>query len=206
MKRAVDRGIVEIGFINPRDFAENRYRKVDLPLIGGGAGMLMTIQPLVDALNSIEEESHIVALSPSGKRFTQKDAIRFAKFDSITLISGRYEGVDERVIECCVDEVISIGDYILTGGEVASLVVADATIRNLEGVLGNSESLEGESFENYLLEAPNFAKPVDGVPSIYLSGNHKKMEELRNRLSELKTQFFRPDLYQKYQIYQKGKR
>ncbi len=206
MKRAIDRGIVEISFINPRDFSENRYRKVDLPLIGGGAGMLMTIQPLVDALNSIEEESRIIALSPTGKKFTQKDAIRFAKFDSITLISGRYEGVDERVIECCVDEVISIGDYILTGGEVASLVVADATIRNLEGVLGNSESLEGESFENYLLESPNFAKPVDGVPSIYLSGNHKKMEELGNRLSELKTQFFRPDLYQKYQIYQKGKR
>ncbi len=206
LKRAIDRGIVEISFINPRDFSKNRYRKVDLPLIGGGAGMLMTIQPLVDALNSIEEESRIIALSPTGKKFTQKDAIRFAKFDSITLISGRYEGVDERIVECCIDEVISIGDYILTGGEVASLVVADATIRNLEGVLGNSESLEGESFENYLLESPNFAKPVDGVPSIYLSGNHKKVGELRNRLSELKTQFFRPDLYQKYQIYQKGKR
>jgi tRNA (guanine37-N1)-methyltransferase len=209
LKRAVDNGFIEVRFVNPRDFTTDKHNRADLPLIGGGAGMLMMSQPIVDSLKSISSESHTIAVSPVGKKFNQRDAIRLSKIDEITLLSGRYEGFDERVIENHVDEVFSIGDFILTGGELASLTIADAVSRNVDGVLGNSSSLQGESFENFLLEAPNFAKPVEfeggGVPSEYLNGNHKKIESLRLELAERKTQFFRPDLYREYLVYKKGR-
>ena len=201
LKRAIENGSLEVNFINPRDFSKDRHNRVDLSLVGGGAGMLMMNQPIVDSLKSISSESHIIAVSPVGKRFNQKDAIRLSKKNEITLLSGRYEGFDERVIEHYVDEVFSIGDFILTGGELASLTICDAISRNIDGVLGNSNSLIGESFENSTLESPNFTKPVEfegnKVPSEYLKGNHKKIENLRFELSKRKTQFFRPDLYKK---------
>ncbi len=202
LKRAIENNLLKINFINPRDFTTDKHNRVDLPLIGGGAGMLMMNQPIVDSLKSINSESHTIAVTPVGKVFNQKDAIRLAKKQEITILSGRYEGFDERIIENHVDEVFSIGDFILTGGELASLVICDAVVRNIEGVLGNSKSLENESFENNLLEAPNFAKPIEfensQVTSEYLSGNHKKIEELKLKLSQDKTKFHRPDLYQKY--------
>lgn len=205
LKRAVESGTLEINFVNPRDFSKDKHNRVDLSLVGGGAGMLMMSQPIVDSLKSISSESHTIAVSPVGKRFNQKDAIRLSKKKEITLLSGRYEGFDERVIEHYVDEVFSIGDFILTGGELASLTICDAISRNLDGVLGNSDSLSGESFENSNLEAPNFTKPVEfensQVPSEYLNGNHKKIENLRFELSSRKTQFFRPDLHKKNRIY-----
>ena len=204
LKRAIENGFLEVNFINPRDFSKDRHNRIDLPLVGGGAGMLMMNQPIVDSLKSISSESHTIAVSPVGKRFNQKDAIRLSKKKEITLLSGRYEGFDERVVEHYVDEVFSIGDFILTGGELASLTICDAISRNLDGVLGNSNSLIGESFENSTLEAPNFAKPVEfeksKVPSEYLKGNHKKIENLRFELSKRKTQFFRPDLYKKIEF------
>ena len=202
LKRAVENGNLEVNFINPRDFSKDRHNRVDLSLVGGGAGMLMMSQPIVDSLKSISSESHTIAVSPVGKKFNQKDAIRLSKKKEITLLSGRYEGFDERVIEHYVDEVFSIGDFILTGGELASLIICDAISRNIDGVLGNGDSLSGESFEDSLLEAPNFVKPIEfeksKVPSEYLKGNHKKIEKLRFELSKRKTQFFRPDLYKKY--------
>ena len=202
LKRAIENNLLKINFINPRDFTTDKHNRVDLPLIGGGAGMLMINQPIVDSLKSINSESHTIAVTPVGKVFNQKDAIRLAKKQEITILSGRYEGFDERIIENHVDEVFSIGDFILTGGELASLVICDAVVRNIEGVLGNSKSLENESFENNLLEAPNFVKPIEfensQVTSEYLSGNHKKIEELKLKLSQDKTKFHRPDLYQKY--------
>lgn len=204
LKRAVDNGFIEISFINPRDFSTDKHRRVDLPLIGGGAGMLMMSQPIVDSLKNISSESHTIAVSPVGKKFNQNDAIRLSKMGEITFLSGRYEGFDERVVEKYVDEVFSIGDFILTGGELASLTIADAISRNVEGVLGNGNSLTGESFENLLLESPNFSKPIKfeniGVPTDYLNGNHKLIERLKRVLSEKKTKFFRPDLYGRYLI------
>ncbi len=202
--RAVKNGIVNINAINPRGFTNDKHRRIDLPLVGGGAGMLMMSQPIVDSLKSIHFESHIIAVTPVGKRFNQKDAIRLSKLNNITIISGRYEGFDERIVEHYVDEVFSIGDFILSGGELSSLVIIDSIVRNINGVLGNSESIIGESFENNLLEAPNFAQPVNFensyIPSVYFSGYHKKINDFKNSLSKCKTKFFRPDLYQNYLV------
>ena len=173
--------------------------EAEMLYIGGGAGMVMNPQPLYDTLDELKKEDpslHVVFLTPVAKPFKQNDAKRLAKQEHIAFVSGRYEGIDERVIEKYADEVFSIGDYILTGGELASLVVCDAVSRNIDGVLGNSDSLTVESFETPLLEAPSFSKPKDydslSVPSEYLKGNHSKIRSLKLALSECKTKFFRP--------------
>ena len=200
LKRAIDKDIFSVDYLNPRDFSNNKHFKVDDTAVGGGAGMVMNPQPLFDALNSLkkgDENVHIVFMTPVAKPFSQNDAKRLAKKSHIAFVSGRYEGIDERVIEEYADEVFSIGDYILTGGELASLVICDAVSRNIEGVLGNSDSLSVESFETPLLEAPSFSKPknYEGncVPSEYLKGNHSKIRTLKIALSECKTKFFRPE-------------
>jgi tRNA (guanine37-N1)-methyltransferase len=202
--RAKEQDIIQIDFVNPRDFTHDKHRKVDAPMIGGGAGMLMTPQPLIDAICSIrcdDEKAHVVLLSPVAKKFCQNDAIRLSKKSHLVFVSGRYEGIDERVIESQVDEIFSIGDFVLTGGELASLVVCDAISRHIDGVLGNEESLSGESFEENLLEAPAFTKPdifeKKYIISEYLKGNHSKITALKRALSLYKTQYFRPDLYRK---------
>lgn len=200
LKRAIEKGILNICYLNPRDYSKNKHQKVDDTAVSGGAGMVMNPQPLFDCLRDLQkkdENVHIVFLTPVAKPFTQNDAKRLAKKSHVAFVSGRYEGIDERVIERYADEVFSIGDYILTGGELASLVICDATARNVEGVLGNSESLEVESFETELLEAPSFSKPQTyeqiSVPSEYLKGNHSKIRSLKFALSEAKTKFFRPE-------------
>jgi len=205
LKRAIDKNIIEIVYANPRDFSTNKHFKVDDTAVGGGAGMVMNPQPLYDCLDSLKEHSedvHMVFLTPVAKPFRQNDAKRLSKKSHIVFVSGRYEGIDERVIEDYADEVFSIGDYILTGGELASLVMCDAISRNIEGVLGNSESLEIESFESPLLEAPSFSKPQiyrqNAVPKEYLKGNHSKIRSLKLALSECKTKFFRPEQLLKY--------
>lgn len=210
LKRAIEREIIEIKYLNPRDYSKNKHFKVDDTAVGGGAGMVMNPQPLFDALDDLkmqDEDVHIVFVTPVAKPFVQNDAKRLAKKSHVAFVSGRYEGIDERVIEKYADEVFSIGDYILTGGELASLVICDATSRNIEGVLGNSESLEVESFETPLLEAPSFSKPqiYDGlsVTSEYLKGNHSKIRSLKLALSECKTKFFRPQELKKYRAEQK---
>ncbi|CAI6147461.1 MAG TPA: tRNA (guanosine(37)-N1)-methyltransferase TrmD [Sulfurimonas sp.] len=205
LKRAIEKNIFSVKYLNPRDFSLNKHSKVDDTAVGGGAGMVMNPQPLFDALDSLKKEDenvYIVFLTPVAKPFVQNDAKRLSNKSHIAFVSGRYEGIDERVIEKYADEVFSIGDYILTGGELASLVICDAISRNIEGVLGNSDSLTVESFETPLLEAPSFSKPklYEGlsVPSEYLKGNHSKIRSLKLAMSECKTKFFRPDQLKKH--------
>jgi len=204
LKRAIESGKFEVAYLNPRDYSESKHSKVDDTAVGGGAGMVMTPQPLFDALNTLEEGAYIIFAAPVGKQFTQNDAKRLALKEHVVFVSGRYEGIDERVIESFADEVFSIGDYVLTGGELPSLVMSDAIVRNIDGVLGNSESLEYESFETPLLEAPSFGKPAIyeqmGVPSEYLKGNHSKILALKLAMSECKTKYFRPEQLLKHKI------
>jgi tRNA (guanine37-N1)-methyltransferase len=207
LKRSIDKNLIEIEYLDPREFSINKHKKVDDTAVGGGAGMVMNPQPLYDALSELkkqDEDVHIVFLTPVAKQFVQNDAKRLAKKSHIAFVSGRYEGIDERIIEEFADEVFSIGDYILTGGELPSLVMCDAISRNIDGVLGNSESLSVESFESQLLEAPSFSKPQSfngmDVPSEYLKGNHSKIRSLKLALSECKTKFFRPKELLKYKV------
>jgi tRNA (guanine37-N1)-methyltransferase len=207
IKRAIDKDLLSVEYLNPRDYSSNKHMKVDDTAVGGGAGMVMNPQPLYDALDflkSQDEKVHIVFLTPVAKSFSQNDAKRLAKKTHIAFVSGRYEGIDERVVERYADELFSIGDYILTGGELASLVVCDAVSRNIVDVLGNSDSLSVESFETPLLEAPSFSKPnnyrENNVPSEYLKGNHSKIRSLKLELSECKTKFFRPEQLLKHKI------
>ncbi len=207
LKRAIDKDLLEIKYLDPREYSNNKHSKVDDTAVGGGAGMVMNPQPLFDALEALKSEDenvHIIFLTPVAKPFKQNDAKRLAKKSHIAFVSGRYEGIDERVVEEFADEVFSIGDYILTGGELASLVMCDAISRNITGVLGNSDSLSIESFETALLEAPSFSKPKiykeNEVPKEYLKGNHSKIRTLKIALSECKTKFFRPEQLLKHKI------
>ena len=205
LKRAVAKGLLAFDFVNPRDFTANKHRKVDDTAAGGGAGMVMMAQPLDDALRHVKAASpdaHVVFATPVGKPFRQSDAKRLAtQKRHVVFVSGRYEGIDERAVELWADEVFSIGDYILTGGELPSLVMADAIARLVPGVLGNADSLAAESFETPLLEAPSFTRPKSfhklSIPSEYLKGNHSKINALKKRLALAKTKYFRPDLYLK---------
>jgi len=206
LSRAIENDLISVDYINPRDYSASKHNKTDDTAVGGGAGMVMTPQPLFDTLESLKrssEDVHIIFTTPVAKAFDQKDAIRLASTKKhIAFVSGRYEGIDERVIEKYADEVFSIGDFVLTGGELASLVMTDSISRQVDGVLGNMKSLSGESFEESLLEAPNFAKPqnYDNLcsPSEYLKGNHSKITDLKNEMALCKTQFFRPDLYERF--------
>ena len=205
LSRAIKHGLIDIKYVNPRDYSCNKHKKVDDTSFGGGAGMLMCPQPLYDTLESIkhkDDNTYIIFLLPAGKQFVQNDAKRLAKKEHIVFVSGRYEGIDERVIEEFADEVFSIGDYVLTGGELPSLVMCDAISRNIDGVLGNAESLIDESFEEHLLESPSFTKPQKykekGVPSEFLKGNHSKIRSLKFALAKCKTSFFRPTRYLAY--------
>jgi tRNA (guanine37-N1)-methyltransferase len=203
LKRAVEREYISIDYINPRDYTKDRHNRVDRPMIGGGAGMLMMPQPLFDSINSLDS-AYIIVVSPVGKPFRQNDAKRLAKKSHIVFVSGRYEGIDERFIEELADEVFSIGDFILTGGELASMVMSDAIVRNVDGVLGNSDSLVVESFEESILEAPSFTKPKvygqNSVPSEFLKGNHAKISDLKNAMAKCKTKYFRPDIYNELKL------
>lgn len=201
LKRAIDSKFINYEFYNPRDYTNNKHLKVDKQMVGGGAGMLMTPQPLFDCLDKIKElneEAYIIFPLAAAKPFNQNDAKRLAKKKNIVFVSGRYEGIDERVIEKYANEVFSIGEFVLTGGELPSLVMADAISRNVEGVLGNSDSLVMESYENNILEAPSFTKPEKfrnlSVIKEFLKGNHSRIADLKNNLAICKTKFFRPDL------------
>jgi len=204
LKKAIEKDLFSYQFYNPRDYTKNKHNKVDDTLYGGGAGQLIFPQPLFDLLDSIKQkdpEAYIVFPLAAAKPFKQNDAKRLAKKKHIVMVSGRYEGIDERIIEKYANEVFSIGDYVLTGGELPSLILTDAIARNIDGVLGNYESLDDESYnldeENYMkLEAPSFTKPdiYEGlsVPSELLKGNHAKIRNLKSKLSRCKTKYFRP--------------
>jgi tRNA (guanine37-N1)-methyltransferase len=206
LKRAIDNRHIELDYINPRDYTQDKHNKVDRPMVGGGAGMLMTPQPLFDTIDAIKNSSpnaYIILATPVGKTFIQNDAKRLSKKEHVVFISGRYEGIDERFIEQRVDEVFSIGDFILTGGELPSMVMCDAIARNVDEVLGNSDSLNVESFELSSLEAPSFSKPKIynqiEVPSEFLKGNHAKISDLKNAMAKCKTKYFRPDMHKNLQ-------
>lgn len=200
LKRANESNLISYEFYNPRDFTTNKHKKVDDEMVGGGAGMLLSCQPLFDCLDEIKsknEDAYIIFPLAAAKPFRQNDAKRLANRKNIVFVSGRYEGIDERVIEKYANEVFSIGEFILTGGELASLVMADAISRNVQGVLGNADSLEVESYENNLLEAPSFTKPEIyqnlSVVKEYLKGNHNKISDLKSKMSICKTKYYRPN-------------
>lgn len=206
--RAFDKKeIIDIDIINIRDFSKNKHKKVDDTPYGGGAGMVMMFQPVYDAYMSIVKDLDykplVVYLSPQGKVLTQKMAFDFSKEKHLILLCGHYEGIDERIIEEIVDVEISIGDYVLTGGEIPAMALIDCVARLIPGVLHKEESFEDESHMNGLLEYPQYTKPADilgrKVPDVLLSGHHKNIEQWRREQSLNRTAVKRPDLYEKYE-------
>ena len=197
--------------INIRNFSKKKSKSVDNKPFGGGAGMVIQPDILQASLNfakkSLSKRSKIIYLSPSGIPLKQKIVKKISSFEDVVLICGRYEGVDQRFIEHNNIEEISVGDYVLTGGELASFILIDACVRLIPEVLGNNESLNSESFQNYLLEYPQYTKPLlwkkKRPPDVLLSGNHKNISDWRLKKSLEKTKKIRPDLYSKYKMRKK---
>lgn len=200
--RAREKGYIEINCINIRDFSADKHNRVDDAPYGGGMGMLMQTQPICGCYSAICEKSgkksHLIYLSPCGETLTQKKVKELAEYDEITLLCGHYEGIDQRVIDTIVDEQISVGDYVLTGGELPALIVADSVARMIEGVLPNDEAKELESHYSGLLEYPQYTRPYDWngnkVPDVLLSGHHGNIEKWRREQSLLMTARLRPDM------------
>ena len=199
--RAVNEGIINVEAVNIRDFSKDKHRHVDDYPYGGGAGMGMQPQPIYDAYKSIEEKAgkaRVIYMSPQGKRFNQKIAEELSKEESIILLCGHYEGVDERIIEEIVTDEISIGDFVLTGGELAAAAIIDAVSRLVPGVLNKEESHEIESFSDGLLEYPQYTRPPvfmgREVPEVLLSGHHANIDKWRREQSIIRTYQKRPDM------------
>ena len=200
--RAIQQGILGLTLCNPRDFTQDRHRRVDDRPYGGGPGMVMIVQPLRDALRSacerIGTDAWRVFLSPQGKPVTQERVEALAKRQALVLVCGRYEGVDERFVTSCIDEELSIGDYVLSGGELPAMVLIDALTRLLPGALGNEESAASESFVSGLLDHPHYSRPetVDdlSVPEVLLSGDHAMISRWREKQALGRTWSRRPDL------------
>ena len=209
IKRAISKGVVEIKIIDIRDYTKDRYHRVDSAPVGGGAGLIMKCQPIVDSINANKEDnSHIIMLSPRGKTYKQERAKELSKMENIILLCGHYEGIDERVNKY-VDEQISIGDYVLTGGELGSMVIADSVIRLLDGAIAE-ESINEESFDDNLLEYPQYTEPYDfngdKVPDILYSGNHTAINKWRRKQSLNLTKELRKDLFDKHQLTKQDKK
>ena len=200
ISRALKNSIISIKEWQLRDFSRNKYKNVDDKPYGGGAGMVMQVQPIRDCLAKIKElepETKVIYLSPQGEPLNQKLVEKFAEFESLTLLCGRYEGIDERVIENDIDYEVSIGDYVISGGELASMVLIDAVSRRIDNVLGNKDSLN-DSFVDNLLDHPHYTRPesIDGesVPEVLLSGNQAKINAWRREQAIKKTKQKRPDI------------
>ncbi|HID45405.1 MAG TPA: tRNA (guanosine(37)-N1)-methyltransferase TrmD [Chromatiaceae bacterium] len=192
---------------NPRDYTEDNHRTVDDRPYGGGPGMVMKVDPLKAALQQAKEaapDSRVIYLTPQGQRFDQKAAREMAQRQGMILLAGRYEGIDERLVDCCVDEEWSIGDYVLSGGELAAMVIMDAVTRLLPGVLGHAESAEQDSYMNGLLDFPQYTRPdeLDGqdVPEVLLSGDHAAIERWRMQQALGRTWLRRPELLEQRQL------
>lgn len=200
--RAQKAGILEIEYTNIRDFAENKHNRVDDYPYGGGEGMILQAMPIYRAWKNVTEngtkKARVIYLSPQGKVFDQKTAVRLAEEEHIVLLCGHYEGVDERVLEEIVDEEISMGDFVLTGGEIPAMALIDAVSRLIPGVLSSEDSYSHESHYNGLLEQPQYTRPPEclgrKVPDILLSGHHKNIEEWKRKQSLLQTLKKRPDM------------
>lgn len=204
LKRAVENNIIEVDTVNPRDFTEDKHKKVDDTPYGGGAGMVLMAQPYVDAYESVQklENSLTVMLTPQGEVFDDKMSNEFAQYDQIVLICGHYEGFDERIRDVIKPKEVSIGDFVLTGGELPALCLIDSVSRKIEGTLGKIESADEDSFANGLLEYPQYTKPREyrgfKVPEVLLNGNHAEIEKFRLEKSLERTKLRRKDLYDKY--------
>ncbi len=210
IKKALDEGLISVNPIDLRGFTTDRHKTADDAPFGGGAGMVMKPEPIFKAVRHIqarEDKPRIILLTPQGRRFSDREAKSLKKIGRFVLICGRYEGVDERVSEGLVDDEISIGDYILSGGEVAALVVIEAVARLIEGVVGKRESVEEDSFSNSLLKYPQYTRPRKylgmEVPEILLSGDHEKIAEWRLVQSIKRTLLRRPDIIEGKELSEK---
>lgn len=209
VKESINKKLCQLNIFNLRDFTKDKHKKVDDRPYGGGPGMVLIVQPIDDAVNFIKEKNKIknmkfqktILLSPQGEKLTQKKLKSMSKLKNIILICGRYEGVDERIKDQVIDYELSIGDYILTGGEIPAMVIIDGVIRLIEGVVGKEESLKRESFENNLLDFPQYTRPPVykglNVPEVLISGNHEEIEKWRKEKSIEITREKRPDLFDK---------
>jgi tRNA (guanine37-N1)-methyltransferase len=208
LKKAAEKQAVQYRVTNFRDYADNKHHTVDDYPYGGGAGMVLKPQPIFDAVAALKDEANaeprIILLCPQGETYTQKKAEELAKEEHLLFICGHYEGYDERIRERLVTDEISIGDFVLTGGELGAMVVIDSVVRLLPGVLGNEDSPVLDSFSSGLLEHPHYTRPADfrgmKVPEALLSGNHKKIEEWRVKESLRRTWLRRPDLFESYSL------
>lgn len=205
MKRAKEEGVIEINTINPRDYTLDKHKKVDDTPYGGGAGMVLAPQPYVDAYESVNKEinSITIMMTPQGEPFTHEISKELAQYDQIIILCGHYEGFDERIREIIKPREISIGDFVLTGGELPALCIIDSVSRNIEGTLGKIESAHDDSFADGLLEYPQYTKPREyrgfEVPEVLLNGNHKLIEEFRMKQKIKRTKDKRPDLFEKWE-------
>jgi len=204
ISRAIKNGIMQIDFVNIRDFSKDKHKNTDDYPYGGGAGMVMTPQPVYDAVKyaKTNDDTPVIYFSPIGKTLTSKLAKEYADYEKLILLCGHYEGIDQRALDLTVTDYISIGDYILTGGEIASIVFMDSVMRYCRGFLGNINSNSEESFENGLLEYAQYTRPeiFEGikVPDVLLSGHHEKIKEYREKNSLEITKKYRKDLYDNY--------
>lgn len=201
--RALEKKLFELNLINIRDFSLDKHKKVDDYVFGGGDGMLMTPQPLYDAIMSVKtEKSYVVYMSPKGTVLNQAKVKSIANnIEHLIIVCGHYEGIDERIIELCIDEQISIGDYVLTGGELPAMVLTDAVLRYIPQVLGSDTSVEDESFSDSLLEYPQYTRPREfmglSVPEVLINGNHKEIARWKEEQKILETKKLRSDLLNK---------
>ena len=204
LKRAVEKGIIEVEIINPRDFTKDKHKKVDDTPYGGGAGMLLAVQPYYDAYLSIDKSLNprTFVTTPSGRTYDQNFANELSEEKHIIILCGHYEGFDQRLLDLIKPEEVSIGDYVLTGGELPALCMIDSVTRLLEGAIGNEESAEFDSFQTGLLEHPHYTKPREyeglTVPEVLLNGNHKEIDEWRFLKQLEVTKQKRPDLLEKF--------
>ena len=206
LKKAQEKGAVELAVADIRDYTENKHKQVDDYPYGGGAGMVLKPEPMFNAVEAITEgrKPRVILMCPQGERFTQKKAEELAKEEDLVFLCGHYEGYDERIREYLVTDEISIGDFVLTGGELPAMTVIDAVVRLLPGVLGQADSHIQDSFSTGLLEHPHYTRPADfrgmKVPDILLSGNHAKIDEWREEQSFKRTLERRPDLLEALQL------
>jgi tRNA (guanine37-N1)-methyltransferase len=201
--RAIDNQIIKVNLVDLKSYSADKFHRCDDSPYGGGSGMVLEPEPLFRAVESVKNiRTKVVLTSPSGTLLTQELVKELSKEENISIICGRYEGIDQRVIDRYVDYELSIGDYVISGGEYAALVIMDSIARYVPGFMSNPESLTEESFQGYLLEYPQYTRPseIEGweVPAVLLSGDHKKIQEWRKEKSIEKTEKVRPDLYKKY--------
>lgn len=211
--RAAEKGLLDLKLWNPRDYTQDRHRTVDDRPYGGGPGMLMKVQPLRDCIEAVRAdhpEGRLIYLSPQGKLLQQQQVADTARLPGLILLCGRYEGIDERLIQQQVDEEWSIGDYVISGGELAAMVCIDAITRQLPGALGHEDSAQQDSFTEGLLDCPHYTRPevIDGmaVPEVLMQGHHQQIQDWRDKQALGRTRQRRPDLLEKVELDQRQQR